>query len=92
MGMNLHMLTVLGLALNGTGSFMLIFCPAPIPPREIMEDGREKHARTFVPELFPEKSLLKGKWRYYRRVYGFRAGVGLLFLGFLLQFIAELIR
>lgn len=89
--MNLHVLTVLGLALNGIGGFILIFCQPPIPQREIMEDGREKYARTYVRELFPVASPLKGKLRYYRRLYGFRTGVGLLFVGFLLQFIAELL-
>jgi hypothetical protein len=82
-----YSLSLYGLILNGLGGIALVFYSPPIPPREIMEDGREKIPVSYVTELTP----LKGKQRkYYMRQYGFRIGAILLVIGFLLQIIEEL--
>ncbi len=86
---NLHMLTVLGLSLNGIGALVLVFTHPPIPAREVMEDGREKIPHTYVEQLSYGVPSLRQRVRYLRRLYGFRAGVCLLAIGFLLQLVAE---
>lgn len=90
--MNLHMLTVYGLALNGVGGFILVVCPPPVLPHEIMEDGREKIARTYVRELFPFPPSQKRRLRYYMRFGGYRIGLIFLVCGFALQLAVELMR
>ena len=87
--MTVHVLNLWGLFLGGLGALVLVFCPPPVPAREIMPDGTEKIPQTYAPNFFPTK---KDKRKYYTRQYGFRFGVGLLVVGFLLQFIAELVR
>lgn len=87
--MSVHALSLIGLIMNGLGAFILLFCPPPVPPREIMENGAEKIAQTYVLDFFPTQ---RKKWKYLIRLYGFRIGVGLLFVGFLLQLFAELAR
>jgi hypothetical protein len=85
----INTLSLYGLILNGLGGLLLVISPQPIPPREIMEDGREKVPHTFVMEPIPPK---RKHWKYYARQYGFRVGALLLVIGFLLQIIAELLR
>lgn len=85
----MNTLNLYGLILNSLGGFLLVFCPQPIPPREIIEDGREKVAHTYVTEPVPPK---RKKMKYYVRQYGFRIGAVMLVIGFLLQIIAELSR
>ena len=87
--MNVHLLNLLGLFMGGLGALILVFCPPPVPEREIMPNGTEKIPQTYTLNFPPTK---KEKWKYYTRRYGFRFGVGLLLVGFLLQFIAELAR
>ncbi len=87
--MSVHAFSLLGLTMNGLGALVLIFCPPPFPPREIMKNGVEKIAQTYVLDFFPAE---KKKWKYLIRLYGFRIGVSLLFVGFLLQLYAELAR
>ncbi len=85
--MSVHALSLLGLIMNGLGALALVFCPPPVLPREIMENGVEKIPQTHVLDFFPTE---KKKWKHLVRLYGFRTGVGLLFAGFLLQIIVEL--
>lgn len=87
-----HMLNLSGLSLNGVGVLILVFCPPPVPAREIMEDGREKYPQTAVREWAPPDGSKVGRLKYRVRRYGFRTGVALLALGFLLQIIATLGR
>lgn len=85
----INTLNLYGLILNGLGGFIILICPPPIPSREIMEDGQEKVPHTYVLDFFPAKHK---KWKYYWRLYGFRIGVLMLVVGFLLQIFAELLR
>mgnify|MGYP001604454616 CR=1 FL=1 len=85
----INTLSLYGLILNGLGGLVLVICPQPIPPREIMEDGREKVPRTYVTEFAPSK---RKQLKYYVRQYGFRLGAILLVIGFLFQIIAELLH
>ncbi len=87
--MNVHAFNLWGLFSGGLGALILVFCPPPDPAREIMPNGTEKIPQTYTRNFFP---TTKDRWKYYARQYGFRVGVGLLFVGFLLQLIAELAR
>ena len=97
--MHAELFSLLGLFLNGVGGLLLVFCPPPVSPREIMPDGTEKYSQTVVREI-PESFMpnddtgrkLKKKLKYYTRLYGFRAGAGFLVVGFLLQLVAEVVR
>jgi len=86
--MDINILNLAGLFLNAVGTVAILFCPPPVPAREIMPNGVEKIPNSHVQVFSPPKSLRR---KYYIRQYGFRLGVGLLLVGFVLQIIAELL-
>lgn len=90
--MSIHMLVVLGLILNGIGSFLLIVFPPPVAARDITPEGIEKHPRTYTLEGFFGEPSKRKKLKFYIRLYGFRSGLLLLLAGFLLQLVGELMK
>lgn len=87
--MDRHTLSLIGLIFNGLGSLLLLFCPPPVPPREIMPDGREKFGISVVLEPTP---TTEGNTRYNMRNYGYKIGAGLLVIGFALQLTSEMME
>jgi hypothetical protein len=90
--MSTHMLVVLGLILNGLGSLLLVACPPPVAARDITPEGIEKHPHTYTLDGFFGKLSGRKKLKFYIRLYGFRSGLLLLLVGFLLQLIGELMK
>lgn len=89
--MSAHMLAVLGLTMNGIGGFLLVVCPPPTAARDITPDGVEKQPRTYTRDGFFGKPSRWKKLKFYIRLYGFRSGLLLLLVGFVLQLIGELV-
>ncbi len=90
--MSAHTFAVLGLTLNGIGGFLLVVCPPPEAARDITPEGIEKHPRTYTLDGFFGKPSWRKKLKFYIRLYGFRSGLLLLMVGFLLQLAGELLK